>query len=107
MALLPKSVPPALSALLQVIQRRTPARLLVGRAGHAYRRRLRLALHHAAAIDAIHAELDLVRDFGQPLSSAVLFTVDPCSSKTECLLRPDLGRHLSGTRCGSLPLSCQ
>jgi ethanolamine ammonia-lyase small subunit len=99
MALLPKSVPPALSALLQAIQRRTPARLLVGRAGPAYRTATQLALRqdHAAAIDAVHAELDLVRDFGQPFVERWgLFAVSTrVSSKAEYLLRPDLGRHLN------------
>jgi ethanolamine ammonia-lyase small subunit len=38
----------------------------VGRAGPAYRTTTQLELRrdHAAALDAVHAELDLERDFG-------------------------------------------
>src|SRR5262249_38602323 len=77
----------------------TPARLLVGRAGPAYRTPTQLELRqdHAAAVDAVHAELDLVRDFGVDFVSAwKLFEVDTrASSKAEFLMRPDLGRRLS------------
>jgi len=85
--------------LLQALHARTPARVLVGRAGAAYRTATQLALRHdhAAAIDAVHAELDLLRDFGQPfIERWGLFEVVTCAgSKAEYLLRPDLGRRLS------------
>jgi ethanolamine ammonia-lyase small subunit len=88
-----------LSDLLQAVQTRTPARILTGRAGPAYRTATQLALRrdHAAAIDAVQAELDLRRDFGQSFVERWgLFEVTTCaSSKAEYLLRPDLGRHLS------------
>jgi ethanolamine ammonia-lyase small subunit len=90
---------PKLSDLLQAVQARTPARILTGRAGPAYRTVTQLALRqdHAAAIDAVQAELDPVRDFGQPFVERwSLFEVTTCvSSKAEYLVRPDRGRCLS------------
>jgi ethanolamine ammonia-lyase small subunit len=88
-----------LSDLLQAVQARTPARILTGRAGSAYRTVTQLALRqdHAAAIDAVQAELDLLRDFGQSFVERWgLFEVTTCAgSKAEYLLRPDRGRRLS------------
>jgi len=88
-----------LSDLLQAVQTRTPARILTGRAGSAYRTVTQLALRqdHAVAIDAVQAELDLLRDFGQPFVERWgLFEVTTCAgSKAEYLLRPDRGRRLS------------
>jgi ethanolamine ammonia-lyase small subunit len=85
--------------LLQAARARTPARVFVGRAGAAYRTATQLALRqdHAAAIDAVHAELDLLRDFGRSFVERWgIFEVVTCvSSKAEYLLRPDLGRRLS------------
>src|SRR5262249_35556400 len=51
---------------------RTPARLLVGRSGPGYRTGtwLKLREDHAAARDAVHAELDLERDLGSELVTA-------------------------------------
>ena len=45
---------------------RTPARILTGRAGAAYRTAtwLELRCDHAAARDAVHTELDLNADLG-------------------------------------------
>jgi ethanolamine ammonia-lyase small subunit len=72
---------------------------LVGRAGPAYRTATQLALRqdHAAAIDAVHAELDLVRDLGADfIERWGLFEITTCAvNKAEYLLRPDLGRRLS------------
>ena len=47
-------------------QDHTPARLWTGRAGVSYRTTTALELHrdHAAAVDAVHAELDVMRDLG-------------------------------------------
>jgi ethanolamine ammonia-lyase small subunit len=98
-ATVPQSQSLVLSDLEQAVQACTPARLLVGRAGPAYRTVTQLALRrdHAAAIDAVHAECDLVRDFGQSFVERWgLFVVTTrASSKAEYLLRPDLGRSLS------------
>lgn len=77
---------------------RTPARLLVGRAGPAYRTAtwLRLREDHAAARDAVQAEVDLVPAFGAERVAAFgLFEVRThVTTKAEYLRRPDLGRRL-------------
>jgi ethanolamine ammonia-lyase small subunit len=77
----------------------TPARILVGRAGPTYRTKTQLELRHdhAAALDAVHAELDLARDFaGEFVTRWQLFEVQTqAGSKTEYLMRPDLGRRLN------------
>src|SRR5438445_6851333 len=87
-----------LPELMQAIRARTPARILVGRAGPAYPTATQLELRqdHAAALDAVHAELDLLKDFGQEFVERWrLFEVtSQATSKTEHLMRPDLGRRL-------------
>jgi ethanolamine ammonia-lyase small subunit len=85
-------------AVMQAIRARTPARILVGRAGPAYRTATALELRHdhAAAVDAVHAELDLRRDFGDDfLARWQLFEVrTQARDKAEYLMRPDRGRRL-------------
>ena len=85
--------------LIRAVRQRTPARILIGRAGPAYRTHTQLALRrdHAAALDAVQADLDLARDFAPELVERWgLFLVTTCvESKTDYLLRPDLGRRLS------------
>ena len=70
----------------------TPARLLVGRSGPAYRTEtwLKLRADHAAAHDTVYAELDLLRDFGEDqLNSFQLFRVQTqAKTKSEYLMRP-------------------
>jgi ethanolamine ammonia-lyase small subunit len=58
---------------------------------------LELRRDHAAARDAVKAELDLVSDFGAPfLTKWNLFEVATLArTKEEFLLQPDLGRSLS------------
>src|SRR6266851_8613356 len=60
---------PDFPKLMQALRARTPARILVGRAGPAYRTTTQLELRqdHAAAVDAVHAELDPAADFGHEL----------------------------------------
>lgn len=81
------------------LKQATPARVLVGRAGPAYRTQtyLELKADHAAARDAVQAELDLTRDFPPGfVDEHRLFEVrSRATSKREYLLRPDLGRLLS------------
>jgi ethanolamine ammonia-lyase small subunit len=93
------SPPTDLPDLIRAIHARTPARILVGRAGPCYRTATQLELRqdHAAAIDAVHAELDLDNDFGPDFVQRwKMFEVNTCAgSKAEYLLRPDLGRRLS------------
>src|SRR5262249_34121263 len=92
--------------LLRAVQARTPARLLVGRAGPSYRTatQLQLRADHAAALDAVRAELalppDLVERFG-------LFEVATLArSREEYLLRPDLGRRLGPEALAALAEKC-
>lgn len=85
-----------LPKLFEQIRLRTPARLLTGRSGAAYRTETQLQMRsaHAAARDAVRAELDVQSHIGPELIAQFgLFEV--CSqarSKDEYLLRPDLGR---------------
>lgn len=82
--------------IVRRVRARTPARLLAGRAGAAYRTGTQLELRHAhaAARDAVRTELDLERDFGaefvQRWKLSELTT--QATGKDEYLLRPDLGR---------------
>src|SRR5438445_13545558 len=89
---------PDIPEFIRQVRARTPARILVGRAGPAYRTRTQLELRqdHAAALDAVHAELDLFRDFGREfIERWKLFEVrSQAPNKTEYLMRPDLGRRL-------------
>jgi ethanolamine ammonia-lyase small subunit len=86
---------------IQVVRARTPARILVGRAGPSYPTAMQLELRqdHAAALDAVHAELNLVSDFGRAFVDRWgLFEVATrADGKTEYLMRPDLGRRLNDT----------
>jgi len=91
-------VPREPSALLNAILAHTPARILVGRAGPSYRTSTQLELRrdHAAALDAVHAEVEMERDLGSDLVRRFqMFEVRTrAGTKEEYLLRPDLGRRL-------------
>ena len=86
-----------LSERLQRIRARTPARILMGRAGAAYRTNVQIELReaHAAARDAVREEMDLLSVFGEAfVRKWELFEVQTrATGKDEYLLRPDLGRH--------------
>jgi ethanolamine ammonia-lyase small subunit len=88
-----------LPELIRAVRARTPARVLVGRAGPCYRTATQLELRqdHAAAVDAVHAELDLDHDFESDFVHRwkVFVVQTSAASKAEYLLRPDLGRRLS------------
>jgi ethanolamine ammonia-lyase small subunit len=93
-------VPNADSAeIVRRIKMHTPARLLVGRAGAAYRTETQLQLRedHAKARDAVRAELDLKTAFNSEfIEKWKLFEVcTRASSKLEYLARPALGREFS------------
>ncbi|HXC00026.1 MAG TPA: ethanolamine ammonia-lyase subunit EutC [Terriglobales bacterium] len=88
-----------LSEIAEKVRVRTPARLLAGRSGAAYRTNTQLELRqaHAAARDAVRAELGL---FTNPDNEFIrkwnLFEVcSRAANKDEYLLRPDLGRQLN------------
>jgi ethanolamine ammonia-lyase small subunit len=85
--------------VLRKIRERTPARILVGRAGSAYRTSTQLELReaHAAARDAVRAEMDLNTVFDAAFTKQWnLFEVCTVArSKEEYLLQPDLGRRMN------------
>jgi ethanolamine ammonia-lyase small subunit len=81
---------------LRRIRERTPARLLEGRAGAAYRTGTQLELReaHAAARDAVWTELNVAAFGDEFVRRWNLFEVRTAAkSKDEYLLRPDLGRR--------------
>lgn len=79
------------------IRERTPARILVGRAGASYRTSTQLDLReaHAAARDAVRGELSLPAIFDAPFIQGRNFceVSTRAHDKNEYLLRPDLGRR--------------
>src|SRR5215470_17758372 len=85
--------------IVRKIQARTPARLLLGRSGAAYRTPTQLELRdaHAAARDAVSAEFDLASAFAAEfVAQWDLFEVSACvRNKGEYLARPDLGRSFN------------
>src|SRR6202521_6451818 len=95
---------------LRKIRERTPARILAGRAGAAYRTSTQIELReaHAAARDAARAELDLEADFGAAvIKQWNLFEVcTEARSKEEYLLQPDLGRRLNDASRQELARRC-
>src|SRR5208282_589165 len=107
-----------LSEIVKKVRARTPARLLAGRSGAAYRTNTQLELReaHAAARDAVRAELNLFlgpeNDPGDdPGDNFVrkwnLFEVcSRAASKDEYLLRPDLGRHLNDASRAEVDRRC-
>jgi ethanolamine ammonia-lyase small subunit len=103
---LPHDLPPAVAAA----RLRTPARVLAGRAGSSYCTPTLLGLRHdhAAARDAVWAEVDLARDLGADLVARLgLFEVRTrAASKEEYLLRPDLGRRLSDDGRAAVVADC-
>jgi ethanolamine ammonia-lyase small subunit len=99
-----------LSDILQKVRAQTPARLLAGRSGAAYRTNTQLELReaHAAARDAVRTELNLLTNLGQDfVRKWNLF--EACSraaTKDEYLLRPDLGRHLNDSSQAEVTRRC-
>ena len=83
--------------IVRKIRERTPARIFVER-GAAYSTKMSLELRgaHASAVDAVWTELDLRRDFRPEfVAQWKLFQVSSrAESKSQFLLRPDLGRVL-------------
>lgn len=97
-------------ALLQAVRAQTPARILTGRCGPAYPTAawLQLREDHAAAQDAVRAEVDLQRDLGSELVATWgLFEVrTQAANKEQFLLRPDLGRRLLPSACELVQQRC-
>jgi ethanolamine ammonia-lyase small subunit len=96
--------------VIERIRARTPARVLADRSGAAYRTGTQLELRqaHAAARDAVRAELDLERDLGSDfVRQWKLFSVSTkATSKDEYLRRPDLGRRLDENARSKLLAQC-
>ncbi len=96
--------------MVRKIRARTPARLLEGRAGAAYRTSTQLDLReaHAAARDAVRAELDLEKTFGVTFARQwQLFEVRAqAAGKEEYLLRPDLGRYFDDASREEIRRNC-
>src|SRR5712671_1659103 len=88
-----------LPEIVKKLRAQTPARLLAGRSGAAYRTNTQLELReaHAAARDAVRAELNLLTNLGDDfVNKWNLFEISSqAATKDEYLLRPDLGRHLN------------
>jgi ethanolamine ammonia-lyase small subunit len=104
------SLVPDFPEILRKIRERTPARIFFGRAGAAYRTSTQLDLReaHAAARDAVRAELNLQSVFGPEfIKRWKLFEVaTEAHSKEEFLLRPDLGRRLGAASREELARRC-
>jgi len=83
--------------IVRRIRARTPARLLVGRAGGGYRTATQLELReaHAAARDAVRDELDVRVAFGAAFVERwkLVELRTKARTKEDYLLRPDLGRQ--------------
>lgn len=103
-------VPSDLPELVRKIRERTPARLLAGRVGAAYRTQTQIELReaHAAARDAVRAEISIESVFDGAFTQRwKLFEVSTTAiAKNDFLLRPDLGRHFSDSSRAKIRESC-
>ena len=90
--------PPHAVGLPQALRAATPARVALGRAGGSLTTAevLRFQVDHAAARDAVHAELDLeaLTASLRALGVEVVAANSAASGTSEFLQRPDLGRRL-------------
>jgi ethanolamine ammonia-lyase small subunit len=105
----PVPVEGAYSALTG-LRARTPARILTGRAGPAYRTTTWLDLRrdHAAAKDAVWDEFDLVGNLGAAfVAEWDLFEVNTeARTKQEFLLHPERGRRLADSARAKIAHRC-
>lgn len=90
---------PAPPTLWRDLRRFTPARVALGRAGNALPTAAHLDFQaaHAAARDAVHAELDTDALAAGLAAAGLASTVvhSACPDRRTYLLRPDLGRRLA------------
>jgi ethanolamine ammonia-lyase small subunit len=104
------AAPDDLPDIIRRLRAQTPARLLTGRAGAAYKTNTQLDLResHAAARDAVRTELNLLTDLGNDfIRTWNLFEVPTeATSKDQYLLRPDLGRRMNETSRIKIKNSC-
>ncbi len=98
------------SAALDALRARTPARLVVGRAGTSYRTSTQLSLRedHAAAIDAVHADFNASRDLGAEFVERhqILEVGTQAVDKAHYLLQPESGRRLSEAAAETIRQHC-
>jgi ethanolamine ammonia-lyase small subunit len=99
-----------LSEILNKVRAQTPARLLAGRSGAAYRTNTQLELReaHAAARDAVRAELNFPTNLGEDfVRTWNLFEVcSRAATKDEYLLRPGSGRYLNDASRAEVQRRC-
>jgi ethanolamine ammonia-lyase small subunit len=99
-----------LPSVLEQARSITPARILTGRSGAAYRTStwLKLRVDHALAKDAAFAEVDLAADLGEAfVAQWALFEIASLAqTKNDYLLRPELGRSLSAPAKAELSTRC-
>jgi|ERR1700722_10184735 ethanolamine ammonia-lyase small subunit len=100
-----------LSESIRKVRARTTARILVGRAGAAYRTGTQLDLReaHAAARDAVRAEMHAEEIFGAAFLEKwkLLEVSTEAKSKEEYLVRPDLGRRFDRSTCADIQRLCK
>jgi ethanolamine ammonia-lyase small subunit len=99
-----------LPEIVRKIRARTPARLLVGRAGAAYRTKTQMDLReaHAAARDAVRGELDPAQSLGGAFVERwnLIEARTKAGNKDDYLLRPDLGRHFDDRSRADMQSRC-
>jgi ethanolamine ammonia-lyase small subunit len=99
-----------LPEIVRKIRARTPARLLVGRAGASYRTKTQMELReaHAAARDAVRGELDPAQSWGNAFLKrwSLVEVRTKAGSKDDYLLRPDLGRHFDDRSRAEIQSRC-
>ena len=103
-------VDPSDAGWLSAARQVTPARIFTGRTGVGYQTSTQLELRcdHAVALDAVHTELEIERDLGPEfVEQWRLFTIQSeATSKSQYLMRPDLGRRLDAPSRHLLQQSC-
>src|SRR5271154_2613415 len=96
--------------MVRKIRARTPARILAGRAGPAYRTETQLQVREDLAVagDAVRADLDVNAVFGAAfIEKSKLFEVRTrASSKDEYLQHPSLGRAFSDASRAEIVRRC-
>ena len=94
-------------ALWRDLRRFTSARVALGRVGDGLPTGAHLAFQaaHAAARDAVHAELDIEALAGDLAAGGLssIAVASACPDRRTYLLRPDLGRRLAAGADGVLP----
>ncbi|HKV05924.1 MAG TPA: ethanolamine ammonia-lyase subunit EutC [Candidatus Acidoferrales bacterium] len=99
-----------LPEIVRKIRARTPARILAGRAGAAYRTSTQMELReaHAAARDAVREEFDIESTLGAAFVQRweIFEAGTRATSKDQYLLRPDLGRHFEDAAPAEIESRC-